>query len=34
MNKRYIKLLVRNSDLKRNEKAAAVATLLKKYKIK
>lgn len=34
MNKRYIKLLVRNSELKRNEKAAAVTTLLKKFKIK
>lgn len=34
MNKRYIKLLVRNSGLKRNEKAEAQASLLKKFKIK
>lgn len=34
MNKRYIKLLVRNSALKRNEKAEAVTALLKKFKIK
>lgn len=34
MNKRYIKLLVRNSGLKRNEKADAQATLIKKFKIK
>jgi len=34
LNKRYIKLLVRGSELKRNIKKEAVTTLLKQFKIK
>lgn len=34
LNKRYIKLLVRNSELKRNEKRQTIETLIKKFEIK
>ena len=34
LNKRYVKLLVRNSELKRNLKREAVETLIKQFKIK